>query len=132
MGQNWVETETAGCDLGDARLNRRLEAMPEALGGRPGKSRPTAFQDWSNTKAAYPLLFQWECQRGQDPRGPFRRLCPPHPGNRWSHSDLAGHDGVFLQARRAGEGRVHKDFDRTKTEGGPPSETCGLRAPDAC
>ena len=53
MGQNWVETETAGCNLGDARLNRRLEAMLGALGERPGKSLPTAFQDWSNTKAAY-------------------------------------------------------------------------------
>ncbi len=53
MGQNWAGTETAGCDLGDARLNRRLEAMLEALGQRPGKSLPTAFQDWSNTKAAY-------------------------------------------------------------------------------
>ncbi|WP_272849137.1 IS4 family transposase [Paracoccus alcaliphilus] len=53
MGQSWVETETAGCDLGDVRLNRRLEAMLEALGERPGKSLPTAFQDWSNTKAAY-------------------------------------------------------------------------------
>lgn len=53
MGRNWVETETSGCDLGDIRLNRRLEAMLEALGERPGKSLPTAFQDWSNTKAAY-------------------------------------------------------------------------------
>lgn len=53
MGQSWVEAETAGCDLGDARLNRRLGAMLEALGERPGKSLPTAFQDWSNTKAAY-------------------------------------------------------------------------------
>jgi hypothetical protein len=53
MGQNWVETETAECDLGDARLNRRLGAMLAALGERPGKSLPTAFQDWSNTKAAY-------------------------------------------------------------------------------
>ncbi len=42
MGQDWVETETAGCD---GRLNRRLEAMLEALGERPGKSLPTAFQD---------------------------------------------------------------------------------------
>ena len=48
-----METETSGCDLGDARLNRRLGAMLEALGDRPGKSLPTAFQDWSNTKAAY-------------------------------------------------------------------------------
>lgn len=53
MGQNWVETETAGCDFGDVRLNRRLGAMLEALGERPGKSLPTAFQDWANTKAAY-------------------------------------------------------------------------------
>ncbi len=53
MGQNWVEAETAGCDLGDARLNRRLGAMLEALDEQPGKSLPTAFQDWSNTKAAY-------------------------------------------------------------------------------
>ena len=53
MGQNWVGTETAGCDLGDARLKRRLEAMLGALGERLGKSLPAAFQDWSNTKAAY-------------------------------------------------------------------------------
>ena len=53
MGQSWVETETAGCDLGDDRLNRRFGTMLEALGERPGKSLPTAFQDWSNTKAAY-------------------------------------------------------------------------------
>ena len=53
MGQSWVEAETTGCDLGDVRLNRRLGAMLEALGEHPGKSLPTAFQDWSNTKAAY-------------------------------------------------------------------------------
>ena len=53
MGQDWVETETAGCDLGDERLNRRLKVMLEALGECPGKSLPTAFQDWAHTKAAY-------------------------------------------------------------------------------
>ena len=51
--EGWVEEETAACCLGDARLNRRLGAMLSALGGRPGKSLPTAFQDWANTKAAY-------------------------------------------------------------------------------
>ena len=56
MGQNWVKTETAECDLGDARLNRRLGTMLGALGEHPGKSLPTAFQDWSNTKAAYRFL----------------------------------------------------------------------------
>jgi hypothetical protein len=53
MGQNWVADEISECDLGDARLNRRLGAMLEALGDRPGSSLPTAFQDWANTKAAY-------------------------------------------------------------------------------
>ncbi len=53
MGQDWVCEETAGCDLGDARLNRRLGAVLESIGERPGKSLPTAFQDWANTKGAY-------------------------------------------------------------------------------
>lgn len=50
---SWAEDEIAECDLGDARLNRRLGAMLEALGERPGKSLPTAFQDWANSNAAY-------------------------------------------------------------------------------
>lgn len=51
--ENWIEEEIAGCGLGDARLNRRLGEMLAAMGERPGKSLPTAFQDWANTKAAY-------------------------------------------------------------------------------
>ena len=53
MGQSWVSEETAECNFGDARLDLRLGAMLEAMGERPGKSLPTAFQDWANTKAAY-------------------------------------------------------------------------------
>lgn len=49
----WVEDETAACGLGDARLNRRLGLILAAMGERSGKSLPAAFQDWSNTKAAY-------------------------------------------------------------------------------
>jgi len=56
MEQSWVEKETAESKLGDVRLNRRLGAMLEALEERPGQSLPTAFQDWSNTKAAYRFL----------------------------------------------------------------------------
>lgn len=50
---SWVEAKTAGCGFGDARLNRHLLMMMVAVGERPGKSLPTAFQDWANTKAAY-------------------------------------------------------------------------------
>ena len=53
MSQDPGAVQTAACGLGDARLNRRLEAMLAAIGERPGKSLPTAFQDWANTKAAY-------------------------------------------------------------------------------
>ena len=53
---SWVEEETAGCGFGDARLNRRLSMMMAAMGERPGKSLPAAFQDWANTKAAYRFL----------------------------------------------------------------------------
>lgn len=50
---HWVEEETSGCDLGDARLNRRLGMILEDIGERPDRSLTTAFQDWANTKAAY-------------------------------------------------------------------------------
>lgn len=53
MGRDWVTEETSECNLGDARLNRRLGSILEAIGERPGKSLPTVFQDWANTKAAY-------------------------------------------------------------------------------
>src|SRR5690554_4261811 len=53
---SWAEEETAACGLGDARLNRRLGMMLEAMGERPRESLPTAFQDWANTKAAYRFL----------------------------------------------------------------------------
>lgn len=49
----WVDQEISDCEFGDVRLNRRLGTLLEALGERPGKSLPTAFQDWANTKAAY-------------------------------------------------------------------------------
>jgi len=51
--ERWVDAETSGCDLGDARLNRRLGMILEDIGERPDRSLPTAFQDWANTKAAY-------------------------------------------------------------------------------
>ena len=51
-----MEIEISGCDLGDARLNRRLGSMLAAIGERPGRSLPTAFQDWANTKATSRLF----------------------------------------------------------------------------
>lgn len=75
MGQSWVEAETAGCDLGDDRLDRRLGSMLEALGERPGKSLPTAFQDWSSTKAAYRFFYNENVSEDKVLEGPS----PPLP-----------------------------------------------------
>ena len=53
MGQSWVCEETSECESGDARLNRRPGEILAAIGERPGKSLPAAFQDRANTRAAY-------------------------------------------------------------------------------
>ena len=71
MGRGWVSEETAESDLGDARLNRRLGAMLEAMGERPGKSLPTAFQDWANTKAAYRYVANENVSEGKILAGHF-------------------------------------------------------------
>jgi hypothetical protein len=40
-------------DLGDKRLNRRLERLVTALADKPAASVPHALDDWGQTKAAY-------------------------------------------------------------------------------
>jgi hypothetical protein len=49
----WTDDELQGSRFGDERLNKRLGKILTALGERAGRSLPTAFQDWANTKAAY-------------------------------------------------------------------------------
>ncbi|WP_371743918.1 transposase DNA-binding-containing protein, partial [Mangrovicoccus sp. HB161399] len=51
MARSRVETEAAGCDPGDGRLDRRLGAMPGALGERPGKPLPAAVRDRPDAEA---------------------------------------------------------------------------------
>jgi len=45
MEQSWVKKETAESNFGDARLNRRLEAMLEVFEERPGRYLTTKFQE---------------------------------------------------------------------------------------
>jgi hypothetical protein len=47
-------------DLGDKRLNRRLERLVTALAGKPAASVPHALDDWGQTKAAYRF---WDNER---------------------------------------------------------------------
>ena len=53
---DWVDVEVEGCDLGDARLERRLSAMLGLLADGLGASIPFACQDWAGAKAAYRFL----------------------------------------------------------------------------
>lgn len=52
----WIEQELSGCDLGDRRLDRRLNKLLEDLSSRMGQAIPLACQDWAATKAAYRFL----------------------------------------------------------------------------
>ena len=47
-------------DLGDARLNKRLVKIVEALSAQPDASVPQASEDWAATKATYAF---WRSER---------------------------------------------------------------------
>src|SRR5215471_20284115 len=49
----WFETEVAGCNLADERLNKRLRKLLVQMGSAMGQSIPLVCQDWANAKAAY-------------------------------------------------------------------------------
>ena len=51
--EDWAAAETRSADLGDERLNRRLELILRRLADQPEKSIPAAFRGWGETQAAY-------------------------------------------------------------------------------
>jgi transposase Tn5 family protein/transposase-like protein len=51
--EDWVVTEVSSADLGDQRLNRRLELVLRRLADQPEKSIPASLRGWSETQAAY-------------------------------------------------------------------------------
>ena len=51
--EDWVAVETSSADLGDERLNRRLELVLRRLADHPGKSIPAALRGWRETQGAY-------------------------------------------------------------------------------
>jgi hypothetical protein len=54
--EDWVAAETQSADLGDERLNRRLELVLRGIAGQPEKSIPAALGGWGETQAAYRFL----------------------------------------------------------------------------
>jgi hypothetical protein len=55
-GASWIDTELAGCALGDKRLCDRLRRRLRQLEGAMGAPLPLACQGWANTKAACRFL----------------------------------------------------------------------------
>lgn len=56
---SWAARELQYADLGDARLNRRLINLVEALAEQPTSSVPEACGNWAATKGAY-RFWSWE------------------------------------------------------------------------
>lgn len=52
----WVKTEFASADLGDNRLNKRLQIILNSFSLQPNASIPQASVTWAKTKATYRLL----------------------------------------------------------------------------
>src|SRR5688572_19280929 len=50
---SWALDELGAAELGDARRQRRLVRLVEALSAQPGASVPQAMGDWAATKGAY-------------------------------------------------------------------------------
>ena len=55
MLETWAADEMRHLDLGDARLNRRVATLVEALAAKPSASVPEACGTWAATKGAYRL-----------------------------------------------------------------------------
>jgi len=51
--EDWVRMETASAELGDERLNQRLELVLRRLVAQPEKSIPVSSRGWSEAQAAY-------------------------------------------------------------------------------
>ncbi len=74
---SWAAKEFKTVDLGDKRLNKRLELLAERLGDKPTASLPGACKGWAETQGAYRFLSQedvgwesilephWSCSRAR-------------------------------------------------------------------
>lgn len=53
---SWIETELAGIDLADERLNNRAKRIMRNLSSQPSASIPQACEEWSEIKGTYRFL----------------------------------------------------------------------------
>ena len=62
---DWAMRECAGSRFKDARLGKRFLYIVSSMDKAFGESIPVAFQDWSNTKAAYRFFANDEVHEGE-------------------------------------------------------------------
>ena len=66
----WAKEEVAGADLGDNRLNNRLEIILSDMGSRPNLSIPAACRGRAEMKAAYRFF--------DNDKATFEKVLEPH------------------------------------------------------
>jgi hypothetical protein len=72
LAQDWVQEEMAGVDLGDARLNKRIEGMLQGRWQRPTQSFWRSFENLQEGKRAFELI------ENPRPEIQFQNLLAPH------------------------------------------------------
>ena len=73
----WAQDEFSFAQLGDARRNKRLVKIAQALAASPGGTLPQAFPHWDELKAAYRFFGQAGVS--------FERVATPH----WERTRVA-------------------------------------------
>ena len=56
MDTAWINRHWRNINLGDIRLDKRARSFAKALTKHPQRTVARAFDEWSQTKAAYRLL----------------------------------------------------------------------------
>jgi len=99
----WVQSEFAGIDLGDERLNRRFRLIVTQLAKHCGKTLASSFKQWKEIKASYRFFA--------NPQVKENEMLSPHIEQ--TVSRIKAHDTVLLL-----QDSTYLDYNnRPKTEG---------------
>jgi hypothetical protein len=103
VGQNerntsWLDSELAGCEFADVRLEKRFRTLVERLSEGSGESIPIACQDWAGTKAAYRFLSNERVSKEEILAGHFQATRDRFQAT--SGTVLVLHDTTELSFRR--------------------------------
>lgn len=100
---DWVECELGNAQLGDARLNRRFQAIAVQLAKQCGKTVASSFTQWKSIKAAYRFFA--------NPKVTINAMLEPHIEQ--TVHRITGHDTVLLL-----QDTTYLDYNnRPKTDG---------------